>query len=42
MNFEIIIDDFFKSFNKDAALSPIEKKKVLSLINDYEDGQWRY
>ncbi len=42
MKFEILIDDSFVNLNSDESLSPIERKKVLSIINDYEDGSWRY
>ena len=42
MNFKILIDDFFKSFNVTPDLKPIENKKVISIINDFEDGKWRY
>lgn len=40
--FEILIDDFFLNIDKSSILTPIEKKKVLSLLNDYEEGEWRY
>ncbi|MFL0138241.1 DUF1837 domain-containing protein, partial [Tenacibaculum maritimum] len=42
MNFKILIDDFFESFNTAPELNPIDKKKVISIINDFEDGKWRY
>lgn len=42
MNFEILIDDSFANFNVEKGLSPIDKKKLLSIINDFEDGKWRY
>lgn len=42
IDFEILIDDFFTNINTDKTLSPIENKKVLSLINDFEEGKWRY
>lgn len=42
MKFEIIIDDWFSSINQDRSLTPIENKKVLSIINDFENGKWRY
>lgn len=42
MNFKILIDDFFESFNSTPELEPIDKKKVISIINDFEDGKWRY
>ncbi len=40
--FEILIDDFFLNLKPDTPLKSIEKKKVLSIINDFEDGEWRY
>ena len=40
--FEVLIDDLFSSITSDSALTPIENKSVLSLINDFEDGAWRY
>ena len=42
MNFEILIDDSFSKFNTESTLSPVDNKKILSLINDFEDGAWRY
>ncbi|WP_309706668.1 DUF1837 domain-containing protein [Siphonobacter sp. SORGH_AS_0500] len=40
--FDVLIDDFFTNINIDAKLTPISKKKVLSLINGWEEGLWRY
>ena len=42
LNFEILIDETFANINTDESLNPIANKKVLSLINDFEDGSWRY
>jgi hypothetical protein len=42
MNFEIILDDIFSVLTLDSSLEPIENKKVLSIINGFEDGQWRF
>lgn len=42
LTFEILIDDTFANVTTDKALSPINNKSVLSLINDFEDGAWRY
>lgn len=39
--FEILVDCDFKDICTDVELQPINRKKVLSLINDYEDGKWR-
>jgi hypothetical protein len=40
-SFEVLIDDSFSNFSSDD-LEPVENKNVLSLINDFEDGSWRY
>lgn len=42
MNFEILIDDCFANVTTSDGLKPIDKKRVLSLANDFEDGKWRY
>ena len=42
MEFEILINDAFSFFNRDSTLKPIDNKKVLSIINDFENGDWRY
>ncbi len=42
MRFEILIDDIFSVINQDDTLTPIDNKRVLSIINDFEDGSWRY
>ncbi len=42
MNFKIIVNDFFEILTTDNTLTPLHNKKVLSLINDYENGEWRY
>ena len=41
-DFEVLIDDYFININSNSTLSPIDKKKVLSIVNDFEDGNWRY
>jgi hypothetical protein len=40
--FETLIDEAFAKVSSDKSLSPVDKKRVLSLINDFEDGEWRY
>jgi hypothetical protein len=40
--FEILIDNTFADVNSDLSLTPIGNKSVLSIINDFEDGTWRY
>lgn len=42
IKFEVLIDDIFSIVTNDATLSPIENKKVFSLVNDFEDGKWRH
>ncbi len=42
MNFEIIINDAFSVLTLDKSLKPIENKRVLSIINDFENGKWRF
>lgn len=42
MEFEILIDETFSAFNSDTSLAPIENKSVLSIINDFEDEDWRF
>lgn len=42
MNFQIIINDVLSVLTTDTTLTPIENKKLLSIINGYENGTWRY
>lgn len=42
IKFEILLDDSFTNVSGDHALTPIDKKHVLSILNDFEDGGWRY
>ena len=42
IQFDVLIDDSFENINSQEGLVPIHNKKVLSLINDFEDGSWRY
>ena len=39
IKFEVLIGE---SFNTDTNLTPINNENVLSLINDFENGEWRY
>ncbi|MDR1369570.1 MAG: DUF1837 domain-containing protein [Dysgonamonadaceae bacterium] len=41
-SFEILINDSFSVINTDITIYQTENKAVLSLINDFEDGKWRY
>jgi hypothetical protein len=42
VDFEILIDDSIINILTDKSLSPVERKHVLSLVNDFQDGQWRF
>lgn len=42
MIFETLIDDQFINITTDNTLAPIENKSILSMINDFEDGKWRF
>ncbi|MGV4461192.1 HamA C-terminal domain-containing protein [Ornithobacterium rhinotracheale] len=42
IEFDILINDSFLNMCQDNALFPLENKHVLSFINDFEDGSWRY
>lgn len=42
MDFEILVDDLYLKIFADTPLTPVEKKRVLSLANDFEDLLWRY
>lgn len=41
-SFEVLIDDTFENINLKEDLTPTNNKWVLSLINDFEDGTWRF
>ncbi len=40
--FEVIFDDEFSSFNTDSEIDPDTNKHVVSAINDFADGHWRF
>lgn len=42
MKFEVILNTIFDNIKLDDTLSPTKNKSVLGIINDYEDGKWRY
>ncbi|MFN3713006.1 MAG: DUF1837 domain-containing protein [Alcanivoracaceae bacterium] len=42
MEFEVIVNDSYIRLFAGSDLSPSHNKYVLGLINDFEDGQWRY
>ena len=42
ITFDILINKAFADICTTEGLTPIDKKHVLSLLNDFEDGKWRY
>lgn len=42
LTFEILVDDSLAGVTTASELSGIVNKRVLSLINDFEDAKWRY
>ncbi|RFC35021.1 MAG: protein of unknown function (DUF1837) [Candidatus Nitrotoga sp. SPKER] len=42
MNFEILVDDHYLKIFENTVLTPVDKKCVLSLVNDFEDQVWRH
>lgn len=42
MKFEIILNKIFNDVNLDDTLNPTDNKSVLGIINDFENGEWRY
>ena len=40
--FEILIEDVFFNISLNNSLDPMDNKTVLSLLNDFENGEWRY
>jgi hypothetical protein len=40
--FKVLIDDSFINLNVNPGLKLIDKKHVLSIVNNYEDGIWRF
>lgn len=42
MTFEILIKDIFDNTKLDNALTPTDNKSVLGLLNDFENGSWRF
>ncbi len=42
IDFEVLFDDSLIALNAETTLSPIDKTYVLSIINDFEDGDWRF
>lgn len=42
MKFEVIVNDFFENLKQDITLTQTNNKRVVGILNDYEDGKWRY
>ena len=42
LTFEVLLDEAFSAVNDDASITPSANKRVLSVINDFEDTKWRY
>lgn len=42
MDFDIIVDSTLLELVPDTALDPAPNKSLLSLVNDFEDGKWRF
>ncbi len=42
MDFQIIVDSTFLELGIGDELSPINNKHLLSIVNDFEDGKWRF
>jgi hypothetical protein len=40
--FQVIIDSTFIDLWAETELSPVSNKRLLSLVNDFEEGKWRY
>ena len=42
LSFEILVDDTLAGVTSASQLAGLVKKRVLSLVNDFEDAEWRY
>lgn len=42
LEFEILLDDLLWNIDKNPASSLLKNERVVSLINDFEEGKWRY
>ncbi|MBS1631354.1 MAG: DUF1837 domain-containing protein [Bacteroidetes bacterium] len=42
LDFEILLDDLLWDIHKDPTSTLLKNERVISLINDFEDGKWRY
>lgn len=41
MTISVVVEKCFLDFNTNSGLAPIERKFLLSFLNDFEDGKWR-
>src|SRR5699024_8846485 len=42
MKFEILVNSIFDKVNLDNTLTTTKNKSILGIINDFENGEWRY
>lgn len=42
MSFEILINTSFTNINSDNTITPTDNKSIVSMINGFEDNDWRY
>ena len=42
LKFEVLLDEAFSVVNDDTSITPAANKRVLSMVNDFEDTKWRY
>lgn len=42
VDFDILLDETFVNICTDPTLTPIDKSYLLSVVNGFEDGKWRY
>lgn len=42
LQFEVLLDEAFSAVNDDVSITPSANKRVLSVVNDFEDTKWRY
>lgn len=42
MKFDVLVNDDFCKYSNESTLIGIDNAKLLSIVNDFEDGNWRY
>jgi hypothetical protein len=42
MNFEILINELFSKINSDSEITVTNNKNLLSMVNIFEEGEWKY